>query len=174
MPLPPRLEGCGWRPKGFCHRKMLDSVRCIVTDGITWRALPADFPAWDRVYTFFRAAGVTPSAHRVPRPAARPGPRGGRDTEPSAGVIDAESVRGAASVPAARRSFGGGQPGLRRREGDQRPRGAHRPRRPRSPAGRRTAAAVSRAARSRSANSPNADGVRDLCHDPHTRKDDSY
>ncbi|MGW7672687.1 transposase [Streptomyces sp. NPDC054775] len=33
---------------------MVDAVRYLVAGGITWRAMPADFPAWDRVYAFWR------------------------------------------------------------------------------------------------------------------------
>ncbi|WP_327709831.1 transposase [Streptomyces sp. NBC_00464] len=49
----------GWRvwggqPEGYCHRQLVDAVRCLVAGGITWRAMPADFPAWDRVYAFLR------------------------------------------------------------------------------------------------------------------------
>ncbi|MER5658645.1 hypothetical protein ABT076_37245 [Streptomyces sp. NPDC002131] len=29
-------------------------MRYLVAGGITWRAMPADFPAWDRVYAFLR------------------------------------------------------------------------------------------------------------------------
>jgi hypothetical protein len=29
---------------------MLDAVWYLVAGGITWRAMPVDFPAWDRVY----------------------------------------------------------------------------------------------------------------------------
>lgn len=44
------MEGRGGRPEGYCHRHMLDAVQYLVAGGITWRATPADFPAWDRVY----------------------------------------------------------------------------------------------------------------------------
>ncbi|WP_263107679.1 transposase [Kitasatospora sp. DSM 101779] len=50
MPVPAWLEGRGGQPDCYCHRQMLDAVRC----GITWRAMPADYPAWDRVYAFYR------------------------------------------------------------------------------------------------------------------------
>ncbi|MFF4392666.1 MULTISPECIES: transposase [unclassified Streptomyces] len=33
---------------------MLDAIGYLVDDGIKWRAMPADFPPWDRVYAFFR------------------------------------------------------------------------------------------------------------------------
>lgn len=42
------------RPKGYCHRQMVDAVFYVLDNGIKWRAMPVDFPAWDRVYAFFR------------------------------------------------------------------------------------------------------------------------
>ncbi|KQV12129.1 MULTISPECIES: IS5/IS1182 family transposase [unclassified Kitasatospora] len=33
---------------------MIDAIRYLFAGGITWRAMPAAFPAWDRVYAFFR------------------------------------------------------------------------------------------------------------------------
>ncbi|MEH6373168.1 transposase [Streptomyces sp. KLMMK] len=33
---------------------MLDAIRYLVAGGISWRAIPADFPDWGRVYAFFR------------------------------------------------------------------------------------------------------------------------
>ncbi|MFI9255791.1 transposase [Streptomyces sp. NPDC053069] len=54
MPVPLWLEGRGGQPEGYCHRQMLDAVRYLVDNGIKWRAMPADFPAWDRVYAFQR------------------------------------------------------------------------------------------------------------------------
>ncbi|MFI6475965.1 transposase [Streptomyces sp. NPDC050516] len=49
MPVPAWLEGRGGRPEGYCHRQLVDAVRYLVAGGIAWRAVPADFPAWDRV-----------------------------------------------------------------------------------------------------------------------------
>ena len=54
MPVPAWLEGRGGQPEGYCHRQPVDAVRYLVAGGIAWRAVPADFPAWDRVYAFFR------------------------------------------------------------------------------------------------------------------------
>lgn len=54
---------------------------------------------------------------RVPRPAARTvREREGREAEPTAGIIDAQSVRAAATVPAASRGYDGGKkvPGRKR------------------------------------------------------------
>ncbi|MFI5998413.1 IS5 family transposase [Streptomyces sp. NPDC051362] len=110
MPVPGWLEGCGGQPESYCHRQMVDAVRCLVAGDITWRAMPADFPARDRVYAFFRRwrdKGLAAEFQgrlrdRVRRVA-------GRDAEPTAGIIDAQSVKSAASVPAASRVFDGGK-----------------------------------------------------------------
>jgi hypothetical protein len=51
--------------------------RYLLDNGVKWRALPADFPAWDRVYAFFPALAPPGPDQRIPRPAARPPPPGG-------------------------------------------------------------------------------------------------
>jgi transposase len=33
---------------------MLDVIFYVTDNAIKWRAMPCDFPAWDRVYAFFR------------------------------------------------------------------------------------------------------------------------
>ncbi|MFB6608317.1 hypothetical protein ACFCXR_23385 [Streptomyces noursei] len=33
---------------------MLDTLRYLVDNGNKWRAMPVDYPPWDRVYAFFR------------------------------------------------------------------------------------------------------------------------
>ncbi|MFC8450263.1 IS5 family transposase [Kitasatospora sp. NPDC057223] len=110
LPVPGWLEGRGGQPEGYCHRQMVDAVRYLVAGGITWRAMPADFPAWDRVYAFFRRwrdKGLVAEFHDRLRDRVREA--AGRDLEPTAGIIDAQSVKGAASVPAASRGFDGGK-----------------------------------------------------------------
>jgi len=110
LPVPGWLEGRGGQPEGYCHRQMLDAVRYLVAGGITWRAMPADFPAWDRVYAFWRRwrdQGWTCELHDRLRDQVREA--AGRDREPTAGIIDAQSVKGAATVPAASRGFDGGK-----------------------------------------------------------------
>ncbi|GAA2939516.1 transposase [Streptomyces enissocaesilis] len=76
MPAPGRLEDRGGQPESYCHRQMVDVVRYLVAGGITWRAMPADFPARDRVYAFFRRWRDKGLTRRVPRPAVRAGPPG--------------------------------------------------------------------------------------------------
>nr|WSZ20573.1 transposase [Streptomyces canus] len=71
MPVPGWLEGRGGPPESYCQRQMVDAVRYLVAGAITWRAMPADFPAWDRVHAFFRRWRDRPA--RPPLPKARNG-----------------------------------------------------------------------------------------------------
>ncbi|MEV0117666.1 transposase [Streptomyces sp. NPDC050844] len=57
------MEGRGGRPEGYCHRVMLDAVFYVDDNGIKWRNMPVDFPAWDRVYRLIR-----PRMARAARP----------------------------------------------------------------------------------------------------------
>jgi transposase len=117
LPVPAWLEGRGGKPEGYCHRQILDAIRYLVDNGIKWRSMPADFPAWDRVYAFFRRwrhQGLTTEFHDRLRGRVRM--KEGRLSEPTAGIIDSQSVRAAATVPAATRGYDGGKkvPGRKR------------------------------------------------------------
>jgi transposase len=110
LPTPAWLEGRGGQPEAYCHRQMLDAVRYLVAGGISWRSMPVDFPQWDRVYAFFRRwlhTGLITEFHDRLRGRVRM--REGREAEPTAAIIDAQSVKAAASVPAASRGFDGGK-----------------------------------------------------------------
>lgn len=110
LPVPAWLEGRGGRPEGYCHRQMLDAIFYVTDNGIKWRAMPADFPAWDRVYAFFRrwrGQGLVKELHDRLRGKVRQAE--GRAVEPTAAIIDSQSVKGAASVPAATRGYDGGK-----------------------------------------------------------------
>lgn len=110
IPVPAWMAGRGGRPEGYCHREMIDAVLYVNDNGIKWRAMPVDFPGWDAVYRFFRRwrdQGFINVLHdrlrRVCRVAA------GRDPEPSAGVIDSQSLRAAETVGAGARGYDGGK-----------------------------------------------------------------
>lgn len=64
-------------------RLLVDGPRAAAEQGpvhlpddsvVTGRAMPADFPAWDRVYAFWRRLAGPGLDPRTPRPAARQGP----------------------------------------------------------------------------------------------------
>jgi transposase len=117
MPVPGWLEGRGGQPEGYCHRQMIDAVRYLNDNGCKWRAMPVDFPAWDRVYAFnrrWRVKGLLNELHDRLRGQVRED--AGRDPEPTAGIIDSQSVRGSAHVPKESSGYDAGKrtPGRKR------------------------------------------------------------
>ncbi|WP_107308240.1 IS5 family transposase [Streptomyces qaidamensis] len=110
LPVPGWLAGRGGRPEGYCHRQMIDAIRYLVDNGIKWRAMPSDFPPWPRVYAFFarwRDAGLVAELHDRLRGAVREAE--GRDQEPSAAVVDSQSVKADATVALTSRGFDAGK-----------------------------------------------------------------
>ncbi|MEE1745273.1 transposase [Streptomyces sp. JV184] len=106
MPIPAWMNGKGGQPECYCHLQMLDAVRYLVAGGITWRAMPGDFPVWGRVYAFARrwgAQGLLAELHDRLRGLVRQ--EAGRDPEPTAAIVDSQSVRAAATVPAPSRGY---------------------------------------------------------------------
>ncbi|TVZ84841.1 IS5 family transposase [Streptomyces sp. BK340] len=110
LPVPGWLRGRGGQPEAYCHRAILDAIRYLVDNAVKWRAMPADFPPWDRVYAFFRRwrdHGMVKEFHDRLRRKVRE--QAGRAPEPSAGVIDSQSVKADAVVCASTRGFDGGK-----------------------------------------------------------------
>ena len=102
------LTVLGGRPEKHHRRTMVNAILYVADNGCKWRALPADFPPWKTVYHLFArwaadgvAAMITDRLRAAARTAA------GRDPEPSAGVVDAQSVHESAEgvVPAASSGF---------------------------------------------------------------------
>ena len=74
--------------------------------GCAWRYLPADFPPWQTVYGYFAAwrdDGTLTRLHDALRERVRSA--AGRYTEPTAAIIDSQSVRAANIVPKATRAW---------------------------------------------------------------------
>jgi transposase len=103
----PRWGGpAGGRPEAHPRREIVNAIRYLVRSGCAWRQLPADFPPWQTVYDYFRrwqADGTTGRVHDALRAQARLA--AGRDREPTAAVIDSQSVRAADTVPKASRGW---------------------------------------------------------------------
>ncbi len=98
------LTVLGGRPEKHARRTMADAVFYVLDTGCKWRSLPADFPPWQTVYSLFArwtAAAVLPALASALRAAVRAAE--GRDPEPSAAVIDSQSVHESAEgvVPSA-------------------------------------------------------------------------
>jgi transposase len=88
---------------------MIDAVFYVLDNGIKWRAMPADFPDWSAVYRFFRRwrnQGLITTLHdRLRRECRR---AAGREPEPTAAVIDSQSLRAAETVGAQQRGYDAG------------------------------------------------------------------
>src|SRR5215210_6400500 len=81
------------RPRVHPLREILDAVFYVVRGGRAWRLLPHDFPPWRTVYHYFRTwriDGTWERLHEARRRRARV--RFGRDPQPSAGIVDSQSV----------------------------------------------------------------------------------
>ncbi len=106
LPVPAWQAGRGGRPGTHCRRAVLDAIRYVIHNGCVWRAVPADFPPWRTVYGIYQRwnrRGGTHALHDALRALARRA--AGRDPEPTAAVIDSQSVRAAATVPKASRGW---------------------------------------------------------------------
>jgi len=84
----------GGRPRKINIREVINAIFYVVKGGITWRMLPKDFPKWKTVYDYFRdwrINGVWKAIHDKLRGDVRE--QAGRNREPSAGVVDSQSVK---------------------------------------------------------------------------------
>jgi transposase len=110
LPDPAWLAGKGGRPEAHCRRQVVDAIFYVVDNGITWRALPTDFPPWSTVYKFFagwEADGVTQLLLDMLRERVRLAQ--GRTATPTAAIIDSQSVKAAENVWRTSRGYDAGK-----------------------------------------------------------------
>jgi putative transposase len=87
----PKANG---RPRLHGPREILDAILYVLRSGCAWRLLPHDFPPWRTVYHYFRAwrlSGVWERLHSALRKRVRV--RLKRSPQPSAGIVDSQSVK---------------------------------------------------------------------------------
>ena len=92
--LPVRDPHAGGRPAKYERRLVLDSILYVLASGCAWRLLPHDLVPWDAAYRWFRAwaaDGTWDRVHDVLRDRLRTAE--GREVQPSAAVLDAQSVK---------------------------------------------------------------------------------
>lgn len=88
---PPSIRG---RKRFYDRRQVVNAVLYLLRSGCQWRMLPHDFPPWKTVYQIFyrwREHGVWQRAHDTLREQVRV--QEGKESQPTAGVIDSQSVK---------------------------------------------------------------------------------
>jgi transposase len=104
--LPPDLPGRRGRPRIWPRRAIIEAILYLDRTGCAWRYLPADFPPWQTVYSYFatwRDDGTLTRLHDALRAQLRTA--AGRNAEPTAAVIDSQSIRAADTVPKTSRGW---------------------------------------------------------------------
>ena len=94
----------------YSRRDIVDAIRYLAHNGCVWRALPVDFPHPKLVYHYFTtwtADGTLARIHDTLREAVRVAE--GRQPAPTAGLIDAQSLRGAETVGRPSRGYDAGK-----------------------------------------------------------------
>ena len=82
------------RPRLHALRTILNAVFYVLKSGCPWRMLPREFPPWKTVYDWFRRWRIDGTWERLNaelREILRV--RLGRDPNPSAGILDSQSVK---------------------------------------------------------------------------------
>jgi transposase len=100
----------GGRPEKHSRREVVNAIQYVVRTGCSWRQLPSDFPPWETVYWHFkrwRDDGSLRRLHDTLRATVRKSE--GRGLEPTAAIIDAQSVKGADTVGKATRGYDAGK-----------------------------------------------------------------
>jgi putative transposase len=87
-------QGANGRPRLHGPREITDAIFYVLKSGCAWRLLPHDFPPWKTVYHYFRAwrlSGLWERMHSALRQRVRV--RLKRNPQPSAGIVDSQSVK---------------------------------------------------------------------------------
>jgi transposase len=94
--------GVGGRVASHDLREIFNAILYVNRTGIAWRYLPHDLPPWQTVYGYFTAwthDGIFTQLNYDMTGLART--KAGRRAEPSAAVIDTQSVKTSANAPTA-------------------------------------------------------------------------
>src|SRR4051812_50097547 len=98
------------RPVTVERRRVLDAIFYVAATGCQWRALPERYPNWNTVHRYHLAWSRDGTWEAIAaRLVAAVRRAEGRDPEPSAGIVDARSVRGAATVTSSTRGYDAGK-----------------------------------------------------------------
>lgn len=107
----------GGRPPEYSKREIVNAILYLTRAGCAWRMLPKDFPHWRTVYGYFadwRDDGTLDLIHDTLREELRQKTTNRttgkpRKAEPSAGIVDSQSLRGADTVGKDSRGYDAGK-----------------------------------------------------------------
>lgn len=92
--LPRSAPSLGGRPHVHSRRLIIDTISYVLVSGCAWRMVPHDLAPWSIAYQWFRAwsaDGTWDRVHDMLRDRVRE--QEGRDPQPSAAVLDSQSVK---------------------------------------------------------------------------------
>ena len=92
--------GLGISPIQHDLREIVNAILYVNRTGIAWEYLPHDFPPYKTVHGYFalwEKEGITEAIHDAMRGKVRRA--AGRDAEPTAVIVDAQTVKTSGSVP---------------------------------------------------------------------------
>lgn len=94
-----RRTGPGTAARVHDLREIVNAILYVNRTGIPWEYLPHDFPPYKTVYDYYakrESDGTTQQVHDLLRDKTRRSH--GRSTQPTAAVVDAQSVKTSANV----------------------------------------------------------------------------
>jgi putative transposase len=110
VPVGGPAPGRGGRPVSYPRPDIIDAIRYLDHNGCVWRALPVDFPPRSLVahyFTAWTADGTLDHIHAALREQVRVAE--GRHPQPTAGLIDSQSIRAAETVGRCGRGYDAGK-----------------------------------------------------------------
>jgi len=84
----------GGRPRTVDRREVVNALRYLLRAGCSWRLLPHEFPVWQTVYASFRAWEADGTWEAIAGALRRDLRTGlGRAPEPTAAILDSQTVK---------------------------------------------------------------------------------